>query len=280
MTAFLYKILCGFFLGVSVFAPGFSGSLVAIIMGIYQDIVRIASNPFKKFKENIIFCLPLGIGAAISAVLFVLAFQCLFETYEKATYLLFVGLIAGNIPMIVKEMKKSGYKRKHLIGGIGAMAAALALSMSAYMSGQSPESTNTVIWALGGLAAGVTALIPGMSVSMVLILMGVYSPVLSAARTLLSLNFEFFIPFGIFCGCAVIGLVAASKGIKAIFEKLPGLANTMVLGFMSGSLIGIMYSSHQISDAGFNWLIGGTALAIGLGISMMFVWLGGKMGHD
>jgi putative membrane protein len=280
MTAFLYKILCGFFLGVSVFAPGFSGSLVAIIMGIYQDIVRIASNPFKKLKENIIFCLPLGIGAAISAILFVLAFQYLFETYEKATYLLFVGLIAGNLPIIIKEIKKSGYQRKHLVGGIGAMATALALSLAADMYGQSPEPASIVIWALGGLAAGVTALMPGMSVSMVLILMGIYSPLLSAARTLLDMNFEYLIPFGLFCGCAVIGLVAASKGIKAIFEKLPGLANTMVLGFMSGSLLGIIYNSHHIDDAGFTWLIGGVALAIGLGISMMFVWLGGKMGHD
>ena len=280
MTAFLYKVLCGFFLGVSVFAPGFSGSLIAIIMGIYQDIVRIASNPFKKLKENILFCLPLGIGVVISAVLFVLAFQYLFDTYEKATYLLFVGLIAGNLPMIIKEIKKSGYQRKHIIGGIGAMAAALALSLAANMTVRSLESVNTALWVLGGLAAGVTALIPGMSVSMVLILIGIYSPALSAARTLLDMNFEPLVPFGLFCGCAVIGLVAASKGIKAIFEKLPGLANTMVLGFMSGSLIGIMYNSYQIEDPGFNWLIGGAALAIGLGISMMFVWLGRKMEHD
>jgi putative membrane protein len=280
MTVFLYRILCGFFLGVSVFAPGFSGSLVAIIMGIYQDIVRIASNPFKKLKENIIYCLPLGIGAAISAVLFVLAFQYLFKTYEKATYLLFVGLTAGNLPMIIKEIKKSGYKQKHMIGGIGAMIAALALSLAAYRYVRSPESAITIIWALGGLAAGVIALIPGMSVSMVLILIGIYSPLISAARTLLDLNFAYLMPFGLFCACAVIGLAAASRGIKAAFERLPGLANTMVLGFMSGSLMGVMYKSHYIDDPGFTWLIGGAALVMGLGISMMFVWLGGKMGHD
>src|SRR5215510_11894359 len=90
----LYRIFCGFFLGLSVFAPGFSGSVIAIIMGIYQDLVRIASNPFKRLKENILFCIPLAIGAALSAVLFVILFSFLFDRYEKATYLLFVGLIA------------------------------------------------------------------------------------------------------------------------------------------------------------------------------------------
>ena len=60
---FLYRILCGFFLGVSVVAPGFSGSIIAITMGIYQDLLRIISNPFKQFKKNVKYCIPLGIGA-------------------------------------------------------------------------------------------------------------------------------------------------------------------------------------------------------------------------
>ena len=68
MAKFLYRIFSGFFLGISLFAPGFSGSIAAIIMGVYQDLVRIISNPFKQFKQNIIFCLPLIIGALISAV--------------------------------------------------------------------------------------------------------------------------------------------------------------------------------------------------------------------
>ena len=62
---FFYRIFCGFFLGLSIFAPGFSGSVIAIIMGVYQDMLRIVSNPFKRLKENILFCIPLGIGAEI-----------------------------------------------------------------------------------------------------------------------------------------------------------------------------------------------------------------------
>lgn len=106
MKNFLYRILCGFCLGISVFAPGISGSVMAIILGIYNKIIDITSNPLKNLKNNIKFLFPMGIGAAISLVLFILVFSYLFETYEKATYFLFIGLIAGNLPMIYKEASK------------------------------------------------------------------------------------------------------------------------------------------------------------------------------
>jgi len=65
---FFYRIFCGFFLGFSNFTPGFSGSVVAITVGIYQDLVRSVSNPLKQLKQNILFCLPLISGAVIGAI--------------------------------------------------------------------------------------------------------------------------------------------------------------------------------------------------------------------
>jgi len=278
---FLYRVFCGFLLGLSVFAPGFSGSFLAIVMGIYQDIVRIASNPFKRLKENIIFCIPLGIGAAISAVFFVIAFKYLFATYEKATYLLFVGLITGNLPVIFSEVKQCGFKRRYLIGGAGAFAAALALGIFALgieqLAGAEGFTAGLPVLALSGFAGGVAALIPGMSISLILILMGVYSQLLFAAESFLRFNFSYLFPFGLFGAFALAGLVLTSRGIKFIFDKYPGFANSLVFGFMSGSLIGILIQSLQLPDANFNWLLGGIMLVAGLGISMLFVVLGRSM---
>jgi len=276
---FLYRVFCGVFLGISVFAPGFSGSIIAIIMGIYQDLVRIASNPFKDLKQNIQFCLPLGIGAALSAVLFVIGFKFLFETYEKATYFLFIGLITGNIPVIISEVKKHEFKRHYLLGGAIAFIMALTLGLFAAGVGQSGAQGFTSgihVLALGGFAAGVTAPIPGMSVSMVLIIFGMYSQLIFAAESLLRLDFTYLFHVGVVGVCAVGGLILTSRLIKAVFEKYPGFANTAVLGFMSGSLIGILIQSLQIYDPEFSWLSGGLMLAIGLGTSMLFVVLGRK----
>ena len=276
---FFYRIFCGFFLGLSVFAPGFSGSVIAIILGVYQDLVRIVSNPFKRLKQNILFCIPLGIGAAVSIVLFVIVFKFLFGTYEKATYLLMVGLIAGNLPEIFKQIKKCGFKKRYLIGGACAFAAALTLGILAVDMGQASEgiSASLPVLALSGFAGGAVALMPGMSVTMTLIIFGVYGQLLFAAESFLRLDFTYLLPFGLFGLCALVGLVLTSKGIKAVFERYPGLANSMVFGFMIGSLIGILVQSLRLHDASFGWILGGVMLAAGLGISMLFVIMGRKM---
>ena len=276
---FFYRIFCGFFLGLSVFAPGFSGSVIAIILGVYLDLVRIVSNPFKRLKQNILFCIPLGIGAAVSAVLFVIAFKFLFESYEKATYLLMVGLIAGNLPEIFKQIKKCGFKKRCLIGGACAFAAALVLGILAADMGQTADgiTASLPLLAFSGLAGGAVALMPGMSVTMVLIIFGVYGQLLFAAESFLRLDFTYSLPFGLFSFCALVGLAIASRGIKAVFERYPGLANSMVFGFMAGSLIGILVQSLRLHDASFNWLLGGVLLVTGLGVSMLFVLLGRSM---
>ena len=283
MKQFFYRVFCGFFLGLSVFAPGFSGSVVAIILGIYQDILRIVSNPFKKLKENILFCIPLGIGAAASAVLFVIGFNILFERYEKAAYLLFAGLIFGNLPEIVKQVKKCGFKKRYLIGGGAAFAAALAVGLFAVSETGQASSGLTAglpILALSGFLGGMAALVPGMSVSMILIIAGVYGQLLFAADDFLHLHFTYLLPFGVFGLCALAGLVLASTGIKVLFERFPGLANSMVLGIMGGALIGLLVQSLRMPDENFTWILGGAMLAVGLGVSMLFVLLGRAMSSE
>jgi len=282
---FLFRVFCGFFLGISVFAPGFSGSIVAIIMGIYQDILRIASNPFKNLKQNIIYCIPLAIGVVASGLLFIVTFNYLFDTYEKATYLLFVGLITGNLPAISAKIKECGFKRRYLVGGAIAFAAAFATGFIAVGPTLSPVqlqgfSAGYPILALSGFLGGITALIPGMSVSIVLLLMGVYSHLISVADSLMHLSFTYLFPFLLFCLCAVAGVVLASKVIGHIFDKFPGFANSLVFGFMSGSLLSLLIQSIRLQEAGFSWLLGGGALAAGLVVSFLFVALGKAMNKE
>jgi len=265
-------------LSLSIFAPGFSGSLVAIAMGVYHDLVRIISSPFNKLKENIMYCIPLGIGAIISAVVFVLAFRQLFDSYEKAIYLLFVGLIAGSIPLVFMEVKKRGFKPYYLIGAF--ISFAIAVTVSIFASGDGLMSGNTASmadWqglALGGFAAGITAFIPGMSLSTVLVVLGVYSPLIYAAEELIRMNFSYVIPIGLFLVCTVFGLMCTAKGIKYVFDKHPGISNTTVLGFQFGSLVGISFQSHFIPEVNFTWILGAIMLIAGFCISIMFMILG------
>jgi len=284
MKIFLYRIVCGFFLGLSIFAPGFSGSLVAIAMGIYHEFVRIMANPLKKLKENVIFCAPLGVGLVFSAVLFVITFRQLFDSYEKAIYLLFIGLIAGSIPIVYFEVKKIGFKPHYLIGAFGAMALAVAIGVLAagtgLMSGDTASMSDWPGIALGGIAAGVTALIPGMSLATILIMLGVYGPIIYAGEALLRQDLSYIVPISLFLVCTVIGLMSTAKGIKIVFDKFPGFANTTVLGFQVGSLISILYRSLYTTYTGFTWFIGGIMILAGIGISGIFILMGRIMGKQ
>jgi len=251
-------------------------------MGVYHDLLRIISNPFKQFKQNFVYCLPLAIGGILSAVFFVISFRFLFETYERAVYILFVGLIAGNMPIIFAEVKKRKIERNHYVAGLLAFMFAFAICVLGGGIGQSPDESYVGIttFALSGFVGGAVGLVPGMSVSTILIIMGVYSPLIFAAESLLRMNVEYIMPLGVFGAFAVIGLVAASRGIKFVFERLTGLANTAVFGFMGGSLLGIFIQSLQIYDPSFDWLQGGVMLAIGLLASMLFVSMGKSMNNE
>ena len=129
-----------------------------------------------------------------------------------------------------------------------------------------------------GLVAGVTIFIPGMSVSMVLILMGVYEQLLFIAGELLRLDFVNIVPFCVFAVCLIVGLVITSRGIRAVFERFPGFANSMVLGFMAGSLVGVLVQSVRLNDPNFNWPVGALMLVAGLAVSMLFMVLGKRIG--
>ncbi|MCL2107112.1 MAG: DUF368 domain-containing protein [Oscillospiraceae bacterium] len=272
-----FRILCGFFLGFSVFAPGISGGVIAIAMGVYQDLLRIASNPFKRFKHNLLFCLQLGIGAVLSAVLFVVAFKYLFDSYEKAMHFLFVGLIAGNLPIIRRELRQTVFRKRYLIAGILAFAGVLTfalLTAGVEKPAQGGGAASLPLLALSGVLAGVTMVVPGMSVSMVLIVLGVYGELLFAAEALLRLDFGPLIPVGVFGAGMLAGLVLTANGIKALFEKHPGAANSAVLGLVAGSLAGIVFQSLRIEDPGFRWPLAVIMPLAGFGFSMLFVLIG------
>lgn len=283
MVNFLYRIVCGFFLGLSVFAPGVSGSIMAVMMGIYDRLIGIVSNPFKNFKKNFFYLVPMGIGAVMSLVLFVLAFEYLFATYEKATYLLFMGLIAGNLPIVFKNANIGGFKKHYLIGVVAAFGVALGVgflqaSQSGAAAGNIDAAPGFILLAVSGLVAGMASMIPGMSISMILIMLGVYKFLMDTASNLMHLSGSLWDGLKIVAivgGCFIVGMVAFSQITKYVIDRHHGLAYFSIFGFMCGSLITI-YIGLPANDVNFNWFVGAAMLLAGLGISLLFFLLGRK----
>ena len=287
IKSFFYRMLCGAFLGISVIAPGVSGSIMAVMMGIYNDLITIISNPFKNFKKNLSYLLPMIIGAGASIVLLIRALNYLFENYEVPAFLLFMSLIAGSIPTVIGEAKEGTIKKKYFIGVAGALAFALTIGFLAKADfAVAVDTTNTASTAMriylpvcGGVA-GMMSMVPGMSVSMVLMMFGIYKPLLSLADSILVFSNwftpEWFTSVLTLCTVAVaflLGMVLFSNITKRVFEKHRSLAFLMVLGFMSGSIISIF---PGLPVGALNWVLSVVAIAVGLTVSYVFKILGQK----
>lgn len=282
---FFYRMLCGAFLGVSVIAPGISGSIMAVMMGIYDELITIISNPFKKFKKNVIYLLPMVIGAGMSIVLLIHALEFLFDNYTVPAYLLFMSLIAGSVPTVIGEAKAGCIKKKYFIGVACALAFALSIGLLAKADfAVAVDTTNTASSAMRiylpicGAIAGMMSMVPGMSVSMVLMMFSVYEPLLALASGILKFGNWFtpewytsIVTVGSVGLAFFIGMVLFSNITKRVFEKHRSLAFLMVLGFMTGSIISIF---PGLPKDLFNWILSIVAVSVGLTVSYVFKILG------
>lgn len=273
MKLFLYRVLCGFCLGISIFAPGISGSVMAILLGIYDNLLEIAANPFHNLKKNIRFLFPMGIGAVISFILFIALFSYLFETYEQAVCMLFVGLIIGNLPVVFRQAQTVKFRRHFLLGALLTAIFACGMGILGETVTAQGSMQTAKLWylGLGGGAAGFASLIPGMSVSMILIVMNVYEALIAAVKALDMLT------IAVVGTCFVLAMVLSSRVIRFVFARFAGFANYMVIGFLLGSIGAISYGAAASGFSFRSAVTGLIMLVIGLCISLSFVYFGKKV---
>ncbi len=280
-------MLCGAFLGISVIAPGISGSIMAVMMGIYDDLIGVISNPFKNFKKNFIFLLPMGIGALVSMLALIKALDFLFANYTVPAYLLFMSLILGSIPSVLEEAKKEPVKKRYFIGTFFAFAFALTIGMLAKFDIAVAVDTSDVLSTsmriylpVCGFISGMMSMLPGMSISMLLMMFSVYEPLLGMATSLMDLS-SWFTPMWLLEALTVgtvaiaflVGMVLFSNVTKKVLDKHHSLGFLMVLGFMSGSIVSIF---PGLPKGASNWVLSAVAVIIGLSVSCLFRVLGRK----
>lgn len=269
---FLFKIICGFFLGFSVIAPGVSGSVIAVMMGIYRDLIEIASNPFRNFRRNFFYLLPMAIGALISVVLSIKFLSYFFDIYPVQSSIVIMGLIAGGLPKVWSGARKEGngsFKRHYFLVILAAFLIAAGLGFigrgerELYM-----ENVSTFRICAAGIGAGAVSVVPGMSVSLILMLFSVYGFFLQTAAGIVS-DFTGFMAVAIPAGiCFIAGLVLFSRIIKLCFDRAPVLSHFAVFGFMCGTLPAV-FPTEAPPDAG-SWVsyillfLAGAAVTVGM----------------
>ena len=108
--AFLKKFFQGIVVGIGGIAPGLSGSVLLVILGLYERVVGAVGTICKNFKKNILFLLPLIVGMGVGVLLFSKVVDFLLENFAFQTRYAFLGLILGTVPLFYREVRKNGFR--------------------------------------------------------------------------------------------------------------------------------------------------------------------------
>ena len=273
-------VIKGFIMGIANIIPGVSGGTLALTLGIYEDFIGAISHFFRNIKKHVKFLLPIFIGILLSVITMSNVISTCFDQYPIPTTLFFMGLVIGGIPMLLKRVKNTKEKKQvssYVIALITfSIVMIMAFSEQIFGSGLGNVSFSNmavfdyVILFFVGLIAAATMVIPGVSGSLVLMLLGYYLPIIGVLKELtkfenLGPNLLVAFVFGV---GVLVGIVAISKVIEYLLEKFEAKTFFGVIGFILASIIAIPVSVyHEVGTIVFSvpqGILGVLFLAIGI----------------
>ncbi|OLA60603.1 MAG: DUF368 domain-containing protein [Roseburia sp. CAG:10041_57] len=274
------NIIKGMMIGIANIMPGVSGGTLAVSMGIYDKLIHCITHILSEFKESMKFLLPIFAGAGIALVALTFVIEALFQYYPIPTNLLFIGLIVGGLPPVVTKVKSHKLSFGHILAGLLLFALVVGMAMMGD-NGNRQVTLNLGIvpmikLVLVGIIAATTMIIPGVSGSMVLLILGYYQPIIqqitafcTAVITLdmagILHGIAILLPFGI---GVLIGILGIAKIIEIIFEKYPVYAYCAIIGLIAASPIAILVCSNFAGFSVSVLLISIVTFAAGFGIAI------------
>ncbi|MDK2808179.1 MAG: putative rane protein [Clostridiales bacterium] len=252
---FIIECLKGVMIGIANAIPGVSGGTMMVSMGIYDKIIGSVTGFFKDWKKSIVTLLPYVIGMMVGIVGLSYGITFLLETYPFQTSLLFIGLIFGGLPILTGHVNKKSIRISHVLIFVAMFLVILLLQK---LGGGSFEE-NAITLSVGegirlcfiGVIAAATMVIPGVSGSMVLMILGYYYPVLNAIKNLIHAllafdvsgilyNLGILVPFGI---GVLAGIFVIAKLIEFLLERFESHTYCGILGLVVASPIAIFMSN-------------------------------------
>jgi len=259
----LIEMLKGMVIGLANIIPGVSGGTMMVSMGIYDKLIHCVTHLFKEFKKSVRFLFPYAVGMVVAIATLSFALKWAFAEYPLPTNTLFIGLILGGLPAILKQIK--GEKT----GAMGAILFAVFFAVVVLLQIFQKENSAVIqlsvlevvkLFALGCIASA-TMVIPGVSGSMILKLLGYYEPIVTEALPafitgLTSGDFGamlgsagILIPFGL---GIVIGIFAIAKLIEVLMARWKGLTYMAIIGMVVASPVAILLGTDM---SGASWWV-------------------------
>lgn len=265
--------------------PGVSGGTVAFVLGFYDQFIgsldALISGNMQEKKEAVIFLLKLGIGWIVGFLLAVSILASVFETQIYSISSLFIGFILAAIPLVIKEEK---HNMKVCVSSIISLFVGIAIvALITYFNPVSGSDSaislkqldlGLIIYVFVAAMFAISAMVlPGISGSTLLLVFGLYVPIISAIKSLMSFDFS-YLPILIVFGLGVLtGIVTIVRLIKFALDKHRNIMLFLIIGMMIGSFYAIIMGPQTLevpkaplSLETFNiiWFIIGGIIILGL----------------
>lgn len=257
---FIKDFIKGGVIGIANIVPGVSGGTLALMLGVYNKLLEAISGLFKHFKKSIKVLLPILLGCAFGIIAFSFVITYLKDNHPFPMSMSFIGLIVGSLPMLFMCFKKAEKQSSEKGGKSGArmamsillfvffLAGSIFLSMSGTKDQTHDISLFTVVmFFLMGMIASAAMIIPGISGSMIMMILGYYFEIVGAVKDFVHALKDFnvdkiletckiLVPFGI---GVLLGIFLVAKLIKWLLEKHPAPTYASILGLIVASPVSI-----------------------------------------
>lgn len=266
------KLVAGLAIGAGAAIPGVSGAAIAVIFHVYEDIIGAVNNFRKKFGWAIKVLIPILLGILIAVVACIIIFSYAFEYLMFVLICVFAGFLIGSFPGITDEVKGEKITKKNgLLIAVGALFV-IALGVLNIIAGLNDFSVNDLFlpqpaWWLYlllvpvGAVAAVALTVPGLSGSLILLILGFYRPLVGnvkdwASEMIRQGDFShtgaLFGVLGCFAVGCLIGVVLVSKIMNILLKKCRKETFFVIIGFIAGSIL-VLFANSNIVDYYRTW---------------------------
>lgn len=281
MKEFILNILRGIVIGISNVIPGVSGGTMMVSMGIYDRLILVLTHFIKRMKEAVALLVPIAIGMVLAIAIFAKLFsEVFFPRFPLQTNLFFIGLILGGLPVIYRKVKGVSIKLPQIVAFLLFFVLVTVLAFVGEGGGADADitlSAGNVLKLFGvGVIAAATMVIPGVSGSMIMMILGYYNTIINTINECIDAlrafdipalldTFVVLVPFGI---GVVVGIVAVAKLIEFMLKKYPAITYWAIIGLIVASPIAILIMM-EIGTIGVVEILSGVVLlVVGFCISM------------
>lgn len=255
------RLAQGVLIGLGAVLPGVSGGVLCVIFGLYEPIMAFIAEPVRRFRSTARSLWPVLLGVVAGFLGVSRLLGALLTRYPEMSVCVFVGLIVGTLPSLVRQARAKGRSRAALAAPIA--FAVIALLLATLRAVDAHLTPNAGGFLFGGVCLALSVIVPGLSFSTLLMPLGLYTPLLEGIG-----RFDLAVLLPAAAGAAVTAALLA-RVVERLLARHGAAMSYAVIGIVTAATLAMIpYGSFvaSVSDAASNGLSLTAGVIVGLAL--------------